>query len=95
MIIHCPICLQLKTVDTGFVAHERFKGGMLTVGCVGQPNVGKSSLMNALMGKKVSSILLSFNSHKTFLPLKLFPCDLQNKLFVDLDRVRIINYQTD
>lgn len=42
--------------DTGFYVGEKFKDGLLTIGCVGHPNVGKSSFMNALIGKKVVSV---------------------------------------
>jgi ribosome biogenesis GTPase A len=34
--------------------------GMLTIGTLGHPNVGKSSLINSLCGKKVVSVSRSF-----------------------------------
>ncbi|CAH0404078.1 unnamed protein product [Chilo suppressalis] len=75
----------LEKADTTFYSHERYKNGVLTIGCVGQPNVGKSSLMNAIMGRKVVSVSKTPGHTKHFQTIYLTPqvrlCDCPGLVF--------------
>ncbi|KAJ8962963.1 hypothetical protein NQ314_005680 [Rhamnusium bicolor] len=77
--------VTLKTVNTEFIDYEKFKNGILTIGCIGQPNVGKSSLMNAVMGKKVVSVSKTPGHTKhfqtIFLTTKVKLCDCPGLVF--------------
>lgn len=77
--------VQLKTTDTNFYQYEKFNKGILTIGCIGQPNVGKSSLMNAIMGKKVVSVSRTPGHTKHFQTIFLTPnvrlCDCPGLVF--------------
>ncbi|KAL4712096.1 hypothetical protein ACJJTC_008679 [Scirpophaga incertulas] len=75
----------IEKPDTTFYNHEKYKNGVLTIGCVGQPNVGKSSLMNAIMGKKVVSVSKTPGHTKHFQTIYLTPqvrlCDCPGLVF--------------
>lgn len=75
----------LEKSDTTFFEHEKYKEGVLTIGCIGQPNVGKSSLMNAIMGKKVVSVSKTPGHTKHFQTIFLTPnvrlCDCPGLVF--------------
>ncbi|KAF9821544.1 hypothetical protein SFRURICE_014308 [Spodoptera frugiperda] len=63
----------LEKADTSYYTHERYKSGVLSIGCVGQPNVGKSSLLNALMGRCVVSVSKTPGHTKHFQTIYLTP----------------------
>ncbi|XP_008190921.2 guanine nucleotide-binding protein-like 1 isoform X1 [Tribolium castaneum] len=77
--------VQMKAVDTSYFEHEKYKNGILTIGCLGQPNVGKSSLINAIMGKKVVSVSRTPGHTKHFQTIFLTPnvrlCDCPGLVF--------------
>jgi ribosome biogenesis GTPase A len=71
--------------DTTYYQAEKYKDGILTIGCVGHPNVGKSSFMNALIGKKVVSVSRTPGHTKHFQTIFLTPnirlCDCPGLVF--------------
>ncbi|XP_074653915.1 guanine nucleotide-binding protein-like 1 [Tubulanus polymorphus] len=74
--------------DGDYLQKERYKDGILTIGCVGYPNVGKSTLINGLVGKKVVSVSRTPGHTKHFQTIFLTPkvkmCDCPGLVFPSL-----------
>ncbi|XP_056901931.1 guanine nucleotide-binding protein-like 1 [Takifugu flavidus] len=45
-----------SSMEMNISSQELYKDGVLTLGCIGFPNVGKSSVINSLVGRKVVSV---------------------------------------
>uniref|UniRef100_A0A673BNS3 Guanine nucleotide-binding protein-like 1 n=1 Tax=Sphaeramia orbicularis TaxID=375764 RepID=A0A673BNS3_9TELE len=45
-----------SAMEMSSMSQELYKDGVLTLGCIGFPNVGKSSVINSLVGRKVVSV---------------------------------------
>lgn len=77
--------VHMRAAETGYYQYEKYSKGVLTIGCLGQPNVGKSSLMNAIMGKKVVSVSRTPGHTKHFQTIFLTPnvklCDCPGLVF--------------
>ncbi|XP_065510815.1 guanine nucleotide-binding protein-like 1 [Caloenas nicobarica] len=64
---------------------QRYRGGVLTLGCVGLPNAGKSSVINALVGRSAVSVSRApgrtryFQTH--FLTPRVRLCDCPGLVF--------------
>uniref|UniRef100_A0A8D0AL34 Guanine nucleotide-binding protein-like 1 n=1 Tax=Sander lucioperca TaxID=283035 RepID=A0A8D0AL34_SANLU len=69
-------------------SHELYKDGVLTLGCIGFPNVGKSSVINSLVGRKVVSVSRTPGHTKYFQTYYLTPtvklCDCPGLVFPSL-----------
>ncbi|KAA0703185.1 Guanine nucleotide-binding protein-like 1 GTP-binding protein HSR1 [Triplophysa tibetana] len=48
---HSDVAMEMNSPT-----QELYKDGVLTLGCIGFPNVGKSSVLNSLVGRKVVSV---------------------------------------
>ncbi|XP_075042730.1 guanine nucleotide-binding protein-like 1 [Mixophyes fleayi] len=79
---------QVTDAELGAPTRELYKDGVLSIGCLGFPNVGKSSLINGLVGKKIVSVSRTPGHTKYFQTYYLTPtvrlCDCPGLIFPSL-----------
>ncbi|KAM9487831.1 guanine nucleotide-binding protein-like 1 [Clarias gariepinus] len=77
---HTDVAMELNSPK-----RELYKDGVLTLGCIGFPNVGKSSVLNSLVGRKVVSVSRTPGHTKYFQTYYLTPtvklCDCPGLVF--------------
>lgn len=77
---HSDAALEMNSLT-----QELYKDGVLTLGCIGFPNVGKSSVLNSLVGRKVVSVSRTPGHTKYFQTYYLTPtvklCDCPGLVF--------------
>ena len=80
--------VEVEAADGSYHGHQAYRNGVLTIGCCGYPNVGKSSLINGLMGRKVVSVSKTPGHTKHFQTIFLTPnvklCDSPGLVFPSL-----------
>ncbi|XP_056301061.1 guanine nucleotide-binding protein-like 1 [Pseudoliparis swirei] len=80
--------LSDRAMEMGGPSQELYKDGVLTLGCIGFPNVGKSSVLNSLVARKVVSVSRTPGHTKYFQTYYLTPtvklCDCPGLIFPSL-----------
>ncbi|TNN81647.1 Guanine nucleotide-binding protein-like 1 [Liparis tanakae] len=80
--------LSDRAMEMGGPSKELYKDGVLTLGCIGFPNVGKSSVLNSLVARKVVSVSRTPGHTKYFQTYYLTPtvklCDCPGLIFPSL-----------
>ncbi|OCT67929.1 guanine nucleotide-binding protein-like 1 [Xenopus laevis] len=86
--LNAVVSHQITDAELGAPSCELYKDGVLSIGCVGFPNVGKSSLINGLVGKKIVSVSRTPGHTKYFQTYYLTPtvrlCDCPGLIFPSL-----------
>ncbi|XP_066437651.1 guanine nucleotide-binding protein-like 1 [Eleutherodactylus coqui] len=86
--IDVVVAQQVTDAELGAPSRERYKDGVLSIGCLGFPNVGKSSLINGLVGRKIVSVSRTPGHTKYFQTYFLTPtvrlCDCPGLIFPSL-----------